>query len=228
MPLQLAPTSDLSGLYQQLDSAYGHQAWWPAKERFEILVGAVLVQNTAWINVEPAIENLRQRNWLEAKSLLLAGEPALHEAIRSSGSFRVKTGRLLNLCRWFTGSGGFQRLDKQDTTALRESLLTVKGIGPETADAILLYAFKRPVFVVDTYTRRVLSRLGWLPGRASYEELRAVFELTLPADSDLFGQYHALFVEHAKRNCRTRPLCKDCLLNEQCEMALRKTHDRTD
>lgn len=225
MSVQLKPVADLAGLYQQLQHSYGHQYWWPAQGRFEILVGAVLVQNTAWSNVERAVENLRMAGWLEAEAMLGADEAALTEAVRPSGSFRVKTRRLLNLCRWFKHSGGFPALDMLPTPALRDGLLSVHGVGPETADSILLYAFKRPVFVIDAYTRRLLTRLGWLQGACSYEALRAVFELTLPADNRLFAQYHALIVEHAKRLCRKRPQCQACKLNNMCMTAQLEQHE---
>lgn len=223
MPMLLVEHADLPGLYNQLNQFYGHQAWWPAKGRFEILIGAILVQNTAWTNVESAIENLRQHDWLQAEPLLTASESELHNALRPSGSFRVKTKRLLNLCHWFASNGGFEDLEHWPTDRLRKSLLEISGVGAETADAILVYAFDRPVFVIDAYTRRLLTRLGWLNTDTTYEGLRSVFELTLPADSGLFGQYHALIVEHAKRYCRVRPLCEGCFLNEQCAMALRNT-----
>ncbi len=219
MPERLTPDADLPALFERLHSAYGDLQWWPADTRFEILVGAILVQNTAWTNVEAAIANLRQRDWLHAAALLQVREAALQEALRPSGSFRVKTQRLLALCDWYSTHHGFAALDRWATDDLRESLLEVKGVGRETADAILVYAFERPVFVVDAYTRRVLTRLGWLQTKPSYDELRAVFELTLSADSSRFGQYHALIVEHAKRACRARPLCQHCVLKRQCKAA---------
>ncbi len=219
MPAWLTPDADLPALFERLQTAYGDQQWWPAETRFEILVGAILVQNTAWANVEAAIANLRERDWLHAGALLEAEVSTLQEALRPSGSFRVKTQRLLNLCRWYMQYLGFAVLDSWATGDLRKSLLAVKGVGRETADAILLYAFDRPVFVIDAYTRRVLTRLGWLQTELSYDELRAVFELTLSADSSRFGQYHALIVEHAKRVCRVRPLCQLCVLKRQCKTA---------
>lgn len=212
----LLPAADLAGLYRQLHAAYGQQAWWPAEGRFEILVGAVLTQNTAWANVERAIANLQKQGWLEADAILAADQNQLLEALRPSGTFRIKAQRLKGLCQWFEASGGFRVLERWPTDALRTALLGVKGIGQESADAILLYAFNRPVFVIDAYTRRLLQRLGWLVRDPGYEPLRAVFELTLTADADLFAQYHALIVEHAKRQCRARPRCSTCTLRNSC------------
>lgn len=216
-PARLAPQADLPALYDWLLSAYGRQAWWPAETRFEILIGAVLVQNTAWSNVELAIAELRQKHWLSAEALLKADPAGLAETIRSSGYFRVKTARLKNFCQWLQDAGGFEALNSCSTTELRDALLGINGIGPETADAMLLYAFDRPVFVIDAYARRLLTRLGWLKSKPGYEALRAVFELTLMADVDRYAQYHALIVEHAKMRCRARPDCSGCALQKHCE-----------
>lgn len=218
-PAQLARQAELSALYVWLKAAYGRQAWWPAEGRFEILVGAILVQNTAWSNVELAITALKQKHWLTPDALLGANPELLAETIRPTGYFRVKTARLRNFCQRFQTAGGFEGLDSYSTDDLREALLGINGIGPETADAMLLYAFDRPVFVIDAYTRRLLTRLGWLRDRPSYEALRAVFELTLTADVDVYAQYHALIVEHAKISCRAKPDCSECALQTHCEYA---------
>ncbi len=224
MTPRLAPGADLQGLYESLRAEYGPQNWWPAEGRFEILIGAVLTQNTAWTNVERAIARLQDKGWLEAAAILAADERQFTEALRPSGTFRIKAQRLITLCRWFEQAGGFTALDRCPTTELRNQLLALKGIGPETADAILLYAFDRPVFVIDAYTRRLLARMGWLAGvgkrQPAYESLRSVFELTLATDVNLFAQYHALIVEHAKQRCRARPLCDQCMLRTRCQTGL--------
>lgn len=215
--MTLRPDADLQQLFFWLRDSYGHQPWWPAETRFEILVGAVLVQNTAWANVERAIAGLRQQALLSAQAIVQIDYAHLEKVIRPSGYFRIKAERLKALCRWFLSAGEFDSLAQLSTGELRESLLAVKGVGPETADAILLYAFDRPVFVIDAYTRRLLNRLGWLASTPDYDSLRAVFELTLPADATMFAQYHALIVEHAKALCRARPRCAECSLQKHCD-----------
>ena len=197
-------------LYRRLYRAYGPQRWWPAETRFEVIVGAVLTQNTAWTNVEKAIENLRLAGALEAERLLALRSGRLASLIRPAGYFNVKAGRLLNLCRWFRDGGGFPGLDPLTTAGLRESLLEVKGVGPETADDILLYAFQRPVFVIDAYTRRLLGAVGLVSGEEGYEALRGRFESRLPPDPDLFNEYHALIVRHAKEKCSGSGRCRHC------------------
>jgi len=200
----------LMTLYRRLYRAYGPQQWWPAETRFEVMVGAVLTQNTAWTNVEKAIENLRRADALEAERLLALRSGRLARLIRPAGYFNVKAGRLLNLCRWFHDGGGFPSLDTLPTAGLRESLLGVKGVGPETADDILLYAFQRPVFVIDAYTRRLLRAVGLVSGEEGYEALRRFFESRLPPDHGLFNEYHALIVRHAKERCSSAAACRHC------------------
>ena len=208
--------ANLDWLYEQLNTAYGELGWWPAQSRFEMIIGAVLVQNTAWGNVEKAIANLRERGWLDIDSIHQSEAQELAAAIRPAGYLNVKAARLKNLCDWWLKQGDFATLDSWSTADLRRGLLAVNGIGPETADDILLYAFKRPVFVIDAYTRRILSRLGWLPGKPAYEIVRGVFESTLPQDSQRYGQYHALIVEHAKQHCQAKPKCEGCPLFSRC------------
>ncbi len=206
----------LRGLFVHLAADYGHQHWWPADTRFEILIGAILTQNTAWTNVERALANLRARRWLGAKAILQAPRPQLAAALRPSGYYNLKAQRLRALCAWFVDAGGFRALDRWDTARLRQGLLGVHGVGPETADDILLYAFDRPVFVIDAYTRRLFARLGLLQGHPGYEALRAACERVLPPDVPAYQQAHALIVEHAKRRCRPRPLCASCVLRRRC------------
>lgn len=206
----------LQAVFGRLQREYGELAWWPAETRFEILIGAVLTQNTAWTNVERALERLRERGWLDADAILRVPRRRLATALKPSGYFNLKAERLRELCAWFVAAGGFTELDGWDTPRLRAALLGVRGVGPETADDILLYAFDRPVFVIDAYTRRLLTRLDLLHGEPGYEALRVAVERALPADVPRYQQYHALIVEHAKRCCRPRPLCGGCVLRRRC------------
>lgn len=206
-------TADLMTIYQQLLDRYEAQRWWPGETPFEVMVGAVLTQNTAWSNVEKAIDNLKRLDALNLESLLTMPPDSLAAQIRPAGYFNVKTKRLLNLCRFLQRNPGLEQLD---TDELRARLLSIHGIGPETADDILLYAFDRPVFVIDAYTRRLFGRLGLIAHDCGYESLRAGFEAALRSDSTLFSEYHALIVVHAKAHCRTKPVCVSCPLSELC------------
>jgi endonuclease III related protein len=208
-----AGRKSLESIYRRLFDHYGPQHWWPAETPFEVMVGAVLTQNTAWINVERAIENLRQADLLEAEAIaaLSLDQLALH--LRPSGYFNVKAKRLQALCRWLLGQDDAKDLA---TEALRQQLLSIHGVGPETADDILLYAYQRPVFVIDAYTRRLFSRLGLLDGEQSYETLRATFERALPPEVAIYNEYHALIVHHAKQLCRPKPQCESCFLKAKC------------
>lgn len=201
----------LETIYQRLYRAYGPQHWWPADSAFEVMVGAVLTQNTAWKNVEQAIDNLRQGDHLDMHRLLSLSPQKLARLIRPSGYFNIKAQRLRSLCLWLEAGGGIMALTQQDTGSLRSALLTVNGIGPETADDILLYAFARPVFVIDVYTRRLFARLGLITGTEPYETLRGYFEAALPADVPLYNEYHALIVRHAKEQCTDdSSQCRHC------------------
>jgi endonuclease-3 related protein len=200
----------LQTVYQRLYRAYGPQHWWPADSAFEVMVGAVLTQNTAWKNVEQAIANLRQGDNLDLQQLLSLTPQKLTGLIRPSGYFNIKAQRLRNLCLWLEAEGGIKILARQDTGSLRRALLTVNGVGPETADDILLYAFERPVFVIDVYTRRLFARLGLITGAEPYETLRGYFEEALPPDVSLYNEYHALIVRHAKERCVVAEHCRHC------------------
>jgi endonuclease-3 related protein len=180
------------------------------------MVGAVLTQNTAWTNVEKAIANLLARDWLDAA--IIAGLPRrdLARCLKPSGYFNVKAERLQAFCRWYRQAGGYPVLARLPTGQLRESLLAVRGIGPETADDMLLYAFNRPVFVVDAYTRRLFSRFGLCRGDEPYEQLRSAVEAAIGPDVETFNELHALIVRHAKEVCRVRPRCDDCDLAARC------------
>jgi len=197
-------------LYNRLYSAYGPQHWWPAETAFEIMVGAVLTQNTAWINVEQAIANLKDAGKLALNPMSRMTERRLARLIRPSGYFNIKARRLKALCSWLQAAGGVHRLRRIPTERLRPALLAVHGIGPESADAILLYAFKRPVFVIDAYTRRLLKTLNLSNGDEQYDVLRSGFESALAADAAMFNEYHALIVRHAKEKCINTVACRHC------------------
>ncbi len=201
-------------VFQALENRWGPQRWWPARTRFEMMVGAILTQNTAWRNVERAVANLRRRGWLTPRALHAADPHAVAEAIRPAGYPRVKTRRLKAFTSFLmTRAGGSPAtLFRLATPVLREALLAVHGIGPETADSILLYAGRRPVFVVDAYTRRILVRHGWLAPRTPYDRVARRFTDHLPRDTRLFNEYHALLVQLGKVHCRARPVCAGCPL----------------
>ena len=205
----------LREVYERLLRAFGPQKWWPGDSPFEIIVGAVLVQNTAWRNVERAIENLRDADVMQPRALYTLPEQELAELIRPAGYYQVKARRLRNLLRLVVEryDGSLDAMFRTDLDTLREELLAVSGIGPETADAILLYAGGMPTFVVDTYTHRVLARHGWIDYDAGYHDIKDYFESSLPADAALYNEYHALMVRLGKDYCRkSGPKCEACPL----------------
>ncbi|TCJ11825.1 endonuclease III domain-containing protein [Parasulfuritortus cantonensis] len=210
--------------YQRLAARHGPQHWWPGETPFEVMVGAVLTQNTAWTNVERAIANLKAAGLLDCAAILACPDAELAAAIRPAGYFNVKAGRLKALCRFLAERGvaaAPERLAGQAGQAeLRDALLAVSGVGPETADSILLYALGLPSFVVDAYTRRAYARLGLLRGDESYAEIQTLFERHLARDVGLYNEYHALIVRLGKEHCRPRPRCPDCPLKEICRHAL--------
>ncbi|MGE5155413.1 MAG: endonuclease III domain-containing protein [Bdellovibrio bacteriovorus] len=209
-------TEALRAVFDALLAAYGPQHWWPGETPFEVMVGAVLTQNTAWTNVERALERLRARIPLEAEAILGLPPEELAQALQPSGYFNVKAQRLRAFCAAFLDQGGMEGLGALGTGELRHGLLAIPGIGPETADDMLLYAFERPVFVVDAYTRRIFGRLGLLTGHEGYETIRSAFEAALGPDVPLYNEYHALIVRHGKEICRTRPRCSQCCLKPDC------------
>lgn len=204
----------LRGIYERLYQAYGPQHWWPAQNDFEVIVGAVLTQNTAWTNVERAITNLRRQHLLSLRGIAGTSPFRLAQLIRPAGYFNVKARRLRNVCDWLVEAGGLASLRRRPTAELRPGLLSVNGIGPETADDILLYAFQRPVFVIDAYTRGLFRRLNLITGTERYEELRAACEAALDPDPALFNEYHALIVRHAKERCAGTPDCRHCAVEK--------------
>jgi endonuclease-3 related protein len=208
------PINKFIQVYQLLLEAYGSQDWWPAETLFEVCVGAILTQNTNWGNVEKGIRNLKAAGCLTMEALVRLSEKELAELIRPAGFFNVKSARLKEFVRFVAerADGDLARFFCCDWQELRQVLLAVKGIGPETADSILLYAGNKPSFVIDAYTRRIFSRLGVVDQTTGYEQLRGLFMEQLPQETALFNEYHALIVAHAKRHCKTRPVCDSCCL----------------
>ena len=210
------PATALRRVLSRMDAAYGPQHWWPGDGPFEISAGAVLTQNTAWGNVEKAVARLREQRLLDPMAILETPHEHLARCIRPAGYFNVKARRLVAFCGFWVRSGGEEGLASRSTADLRSALLAVHGVGPETADDILLYAFGRPVFVVDAYTRRLFQRLGLISGREDYETLRRGVEQALGPDIEAFNELHALIVRHAKEACRKRPACSACCLRNDC------------
>jgi endonuclease III related protein len=207
--------TDLAAYFDTLAKALGSMHWWPARTPFEVIVGAILVQNTAWSNVARAIANLRREKLLTPRAMERLPLARLSRLVRSSGCFRQKARKLKSFLRFLrhTYGGSLKRMFRTPTLELRAQLLAVHGIGPETADSILLYAGAHPVFVVDAYTHRILERHGLHAGKPDYERLRALFESRLPRDARVYNEFHALLVNVGKRWCRTRnPRCEECPL----------------
>jgi len=205
-------------LYTKLEDYYGKTNWWPAEGIFEIIVGAVLTQNTNWLNVEKALNNLKNNRMLDYSQILDEREDLVKQMIRPAGFYNQKYSTLLRVCRFIKEEfkGNFDLLKKMNTLDLRNKLLNIKGIGKETADSILLYCGYHPVFVIDAYTKRIVHRLG-ISSESDYDKLQYMFEDALPADVRLYAEYHGLIVEHAKKFCRKKPVCKECFLAYICE-----------
>ncbi len=204
------------GVFERLLSALGPQYWWPADSRFEVIVGAILTQNTAWKNVKQAIRKLRENNLLSAEAICSVALPDLATLIRSSGYYNQKARKLMVFCEhlrnhWRDNLGDFLC---QDMEKLRAELLGLYGIGPETADSIILYAANQPSFVVDAYTYRIFHRHGWVPEAISYEELRSFFMDAVEPDVAFFQEYHALLVRAGHLYCKRKPACEACPLNQ--------------
>ncbi len=205
-------------VYQRLFEALGPQHWWPGETPFEVMVGAVLTQNTNWRNVEKAIRNLREADLLDPAALYAVPVEELEELIRPAGYFRVKARRLRSLLAFLMEryGGSLEAVFATGLSTLREELLALSGIGPETADSILLYAGGLPAFVVDAYTHRILARHGWIDFEADYHQIQDFLQSCLPDDPALFNEFHALLVYVGKHYCRKRaPQCSRCPL---CEM----------
>ncbi len=221
MPTRDDTATRLAEIYRRLHARFGAQHWWPHSSggAFEIIVGAILTQNTAWTNVEIALRNLRRARLLTPTALHRAPIARLARLIRPSGYFNLKAKKLKAFTRFLFAAhrGKLAHLFSCDLAQLREELLAVYGIGPETADAIILYAAHQPIFVVDAYTRRVFARLGLSREDAAYDELQSLFMNHLPRDEQMFNEYHALVVALGKNICRERaPRCGECPLREVC------------
>ncbi len=217
-----------SVIYQTLLSNYSPQGWWPInnvykkrysltnEEKFEIIIGAILTQNTAWTNVEKALNESRKNNCLSLKGILETRHETLAMYIKSSGYNNQKAERL-KIVAQFLLQHPLEELQNMEIKELRTLLLSVKGIGPETADSIILYAFAKPSFVIDAYTKRIISRIGFCRKDVSYDELQTLITNNIEKDTEMYNEYHALLVEHAKRYCRTKPLCEECIVNTICQ-----------
>ncbi|KAA0891269.1 endonuclease III domain-containing protein [Oryzomonas rubra] len=219
----LSPTGErLKAIFLPLLEHFGPRFWWPAETPFEVCIGAILTQNTAWTNVEKAISALKGARVLTMEGIEAIETGRLAELIRPAGYYNVKSARIKGFVGWLREchNGSLDVLFNGEWRDLRQELLKVRGIGPETCDAILLYAGNKPTFVVDAYTRRLFHRLGLLPVDAGYDETRRLFMEHLPGDAALFNEYHALIVEECKAFCRTRPLCAGCPLAPQCPTSL--------
>ncbi|HUV62452.1 MAG TPA: endonuclease III domain-containing protein [Sedimentisphaerales bacterium] len=206
----------LTEIYELLYEAFGPQHWWPGETPFEVMTGAILTQNTSWTNVEKAIANLKSAGRLSPEALHRIELSRLAELIRPAGYYNIKAKRLKNFLEWLFDSydGNLAHLESVATDRLREELLSVTGIGRETADSILLYALGRPVFVVDAYTARIAVRHGLIEPDADYEQLRELFESNLQQDTKLFNEYHALLVRAGKEFCRPKARCLGCPLEK--------------
>ncbi len=222
-------SDQLLGIYDRLYDAYGPQRWWPGETPFEVIVGAILTQSAAWTNVEKAIANLKAAGAMSPQGIDRLRAEELARAVYPTGYFNAKAGKLKAFVEMVRASfgGELERMLAAPQEELRRRLLATHGIGPETADSILLYAAGRPVFVVDAYTRRLFSRLGVAPARDTYDSWRALFMSNLKADARLFNEYHALIVRHGKEACRREPLCSTCSLLAVCPEGRARTGSAT-
>ncbi|MFQ5847378.1 MAG: endonuclease III domain-containing protein [Candidatus Methylomirabilales bacterium] len=221
----------LLSLYHRLHARLGPQGWWPGRTRFEVIVGAILAQNTNWGNVEKAIRRLRRASALSPQAMSALSRRRLAQLIRPAGTFAVKARRLQNFLTFLEmrHGGSLRRLFREEPMRIREALLQVSGIGPETADSILLYAGNMPVFVVDAYTTRICARHRLISPRAPYQEVQDLFMNHLPRDARLYNEFHALLVAIGKTYCRSTPQCDTCPLRSDLErhgIPLPATDDR--
>ncbi len=205
----------INQIYSALFDHYGPQHWWPAENDLECIIGAILTQNTTWKNVEKAISNLKHNNLISIEKLSVIPTDQLAQLIKSSGYYNQKAIKIKSFVTFVNNnySGNLGNMLSEQLYDLREKLLSIKGIGPETADSIILYAAKKPIFVIDTYTHRILSRHGLIPEETNYNEMQELFMGSLPDDHQLFNDYHALFVKTAKEHCKKKsPICNGCPL----------------
>ena len=233
-----AQRSTLMQMYTRLLKAFGPQKWWPAQTQFEVIVGAILTQNTNWGNVEKALVNLKNKNLLTSQAFQNISQRKLASLIKPAGYFNVKAKRLKNFISFLFKEydGHLRKMGKEERSILRRKLLAVNGIGPETADSILLYAFDTPIFVVDAYTKRILAHHNIIGLNEDYHDIQEKFMRALKCDTKMFNEYHALIVRLGKNYCKPKPLCEQCVLNNFhysltekcgcCHRALPKKHER--
>ena len=206
----------LMDIYERLYDHYGSQHWWPGETCFEIIIGAILTQNTSWNNVEKAITNLKEKGCLSPAKLHAMDPKEIAPLIRPAGYFNLKTQRLKSFLKWLfeQHDGSLEALQAISTSSLRKNLLSIKGIGPETADSICLYAFDKPVFVIDAYTARIFGRHGMLEPGCGYHDIQELFHSGLGKDTNLFNEYHAMIVQLGKEHCKRKPICAGCPLED--------------
>ena len=208
--INMMKSNVLMDIYRRMYDHFGPRHWWPADSPFEVMIGAILTQNAAWVNVEKAISNLRKKRVLSAHKINRINIETLQNLIRPSGFYKEKAKKLKAFVKLFLS---LSNVNSYNTKDLRKLLLDVKGIGPETADSILLYALEKPVFVIDAYTKRIFSRHGLIENEQTYDEIQSFFTKNIPGDRILFNEYHALIVEVGKNYCKKKnPLCKICPL----------------
>lgn len=210
-------TKKILDVYQILLKNYGKQNWWPADTQFEVVIGAILTQNTAWNNVKKALNNLKEMELLDPEKLYNTNPDIIENLIKPSGFFRQKTKKIRNFLDFFKKYDfSFKALNKEKN--LREKILKINGIGQETADSILLYALDIPYFVIDSYTKRLSFRLGITDNETiKYEDLQKIYESVLPKEVEIYKEYHALIVEHSKNCCKKKPVCHPCPINFSCK-----------
>jgi len=233
-----ATNTTLTEIYKRLLKTFGPQKWWPAQTRFEVIIGAILTQNTNWGNVEKVLKNLKRKRLLSARALNKISAQKLGLQIKSSGYFNIKAKRLKNFISFLFKEyqGNLKNMAKENFRILRRKLLCINGIGPETADSILLYAFDKPVFVVDAYTKRIFYRHNIINRKDDYHAIQELFMGSLKRDVSMFNEYHALIVRLGKEYCKPNPHCEQCLLNNyrysltakcfRCHRALPRKKDR--
>lgn len=206
----------LMDIYERLYRHYGPQGWWPGQSPFETIIGAILTQNTSWTNVEKALVNLRSHTGLVPEKVHAMSPGELAQLIRPAGYFNLKALRLKSFLDWIyeKHGGSLENLNALPASTLRQQLLSIKGIGPETADSICLYAFSKPVFVVDAYTARIFGRHGFLEPGCGYHEIQELFHASLEKDPQMFNEYHALLVRLGKDHCKRRAVCSGCPLED--------------
>lgn len=202
-------------IYQKLYNHYGSQHWWPGDSPFEIMIGAILTQNTVWHNVEKAINNLKQENLINPKRLAKLSKSELSVLIKPSGFYNIKAKRLMSFTNFINNkySGRVEKMKQQKLSVLRLQLLSVHGIGEETCDSILLYGLNKPIFVVDAYTKRIFSRHEYFDAKTNYSLVQRFFMQNLPKSVKIYNEFHALLVTLAKDFCRTKPKCTTCPIN---------------